>query len=233
MGYADTKQAESSWSAYDQPDVKLKHSLLHHDLVGTLPTMLNADTGGSPAVIIWAEFAQDADTADVSRLMQFDLSCLTRLVSCRNRDLMPTVWAQSVEDIRESPKSLTCTPELSKRVAQLADVIAVVRPDTVELTSPRYNGRPPRLRGLDIVNVIRKPEHLHERSWLDVDVDRPEMMTTADTGSPIRASQQYVFLLQIRSDPNIAWFALYPCGALSFNDANLAMVREATANGVD
>jgi hypothetical protein len=146
---------------------------------------------------------------------------------------MPTVWAQSVEDIRESPKSLTCTPELSKRVAQLADVIAVVRPDTVELTSPRYNGRPPRLRGLDIVNVIRKPEHLHERSWLDVDVDRPEMMTTADTGSPIRASQQYVFLLQIRSDPNIAWFALYPCGALSFNDANLAMVREATANGVD
>jgi hypothetical protein len=59
------------------------------------------------------------------------------------------------------------------------------------------------------------------------------MMTTADTGSPIRASQQYVFLLQIRSDPNIAWFALYPCGALSFNDANLAMVREATANGVD
>jgi hypothetical protein len=42
-----------------------------------------------------------------------------------------------------------------------------------------------------------------------------------------------MFLLQIRNDPNIAWFALYPCGALSFNDANLAMVRHAAANGAD
>lgn len=81
---------------------------------------------------------------------------------------MPTVWAQSVEDIRESPKSLTCTPELSKRVAQLADVVAVVRPDTVDLNSPPYNGRPPRLRGLDIVDVIRKHEYLRGLPWLDV-----------------------------------------------------------------
>jgi hypothetical protein len=42
-----------------------------------------------------------------------------------------------------------------------------------------------------------------------------------------------VFLLQVRYDPNVAWIALYPCGALSFNDANLAMVREAAANGAD
>jgi hypothetical protein len=124
--------------------------------------------------------------------MQFDLSCLTRLRPCKDRDLMPTVWAQSVEDSRESPKSLTCTPEVSKHVAQLADLIAVVRPKTVELSSPRYDGLPQQLRNLEIVNVIRRPEHPRQLARLDVDVDRPEMMTTADTGSPIRAGQEYM-----------------------------------------
>jgi len=236
LGDAGTKRGDGSWSAHDQPDVKLKHTLMHPTyLVGTLPALLNADTGGSPAVIVWTEFSSDASAADVSRLMQFDLSCLTRFRPCKNRDLMSTAWAQSVEDIRESTKSLTCTPELSNRVAQLADVIAVVRPKTVELSFPRYDGQPPRLRNLEIFNVMRKPENPRplDRSEVDVDVDRPEMMTTADTGSPIRGNQQYLFLLQIRNDPNIAWFALYPCGALSFNDANLAMVREAAANGAD
>jgi hypothetical protein len=34
--------------------------------------------------------------------------------------------------------------------------------------------------------------------------------------------QEYVFLLQVHNTPNIGWIALYPCGALSFSDANLA-----------
>jgi hypothetical protein len=54
-------------------------------------------------------------------------------------------------------------------------------------------------------------------------------MSTADTGTPLQAGQPYVFLLQHRSDFNIQWFALYPCGVLSFDEANLAMVREAAA----
>jgi hypothetical protein len=236
LGDAGTQQGKGSWSKHDPPDVRLKHTLLHPTyLVGNLSELLNADTGGSPAVIVWTEFLEDANAADVSRLMQFDLSCLTRLRPCRDRDLMPSVWAQSVKDIRESPKSLTCTPELSKRVAQFSDVIAVVRPKTIELSSPRYPGRPPRLRNLDIFNVMKTPEHLRplDRSYIDVDVDRPEMMTTADSGSPIRAGREYVFLMQVRNDPDIAWFALYPCGVLIFNDTNLAMVHGAAGNGAD
>jgi hypothetical protein len=236
LGDAGNKQRNGSWSKGDPPEVRLKHTLLHPTyLVGTLPALLNADTGGSPAVIVWTEFSPDANAADVSRLMQFDLSCLTRLRPCEIRELMPTVWAQSVEDVRESPKNLTCTPELSKLVAQLSDVIAVVRPNSVELSSPRYPGRSPQLRNLEVVNVIRKPERLRPlvRSDIDVDVDGPEMMNTADTGSPVRTSQQYVFLLQIRNDPSIGWFALYLCGALSLNDASLATARDAASNGAD
>jgi hypothetical protein len=230
MGYANTGQRGSGWSSHQQPDVKLKQSLLHPNyVVGAFPEWLNADTGGSPAVIVWAELSPDANPADVSRLLQFDLSCLTRLLSCRERDLMPAVWAQSVE---ESPKVLTCTPEMSKRVAQLADAIAVVRPKTVDLKPPLYNGRSPQLHDLEIVDVIKNPEK-YAPQLANVYVDQPEMITTADTKSQLQAGQEYVFLLQVHNTPNTGWMALYPCGVLSFNDANLAMVREASANGAD
>jgi hypothetical protein len=233
MGYADTKQRRNGWSSHQQPDIKLKQYLLHPSyLVGAFPEWLNADTGGSPAVIVWTELSPDANTEDVSRLMRFDLNCLTSFLACRERDLMPAVWAQSVEDARQSPKVLSCTPEVSKRVAQLADAVAVVRPKTVELSPPRYKGGSPRLRELEIINVIKQPEK-YAPQLTTVYVDKPEMMTTADSGSPLRAGQEYVFLLQDHNTPQTGWMALYPCGALSLNDANLAMAREATGNGAD
>src|SRR5580700_10158764 len=57
MGHVGTKRRGSSWSAYDQADINLKHSLLHPDyLVGTFPALFNVDTGGSPTVVIWGSF---------------------------------------------------------------------------------------------------------------------------------------------------------------------------------
>jgi hypothetical protein len=225
-------EGESSFSAHDQPDVKLKHSLLHPSyLVGTFATALNVDTfQASPAAVIWAEFSPDAYAADVSRLMQFDLSCLTRLCSCKHRDLMPTVWTQAIEDSRESPKRLTCTPELSKRVAQLADVIVLVRPQTDALRQSK--GWPSELPNLEIVSVIKKPKHPRLLGRLDVGVEVPEM-TTADTRSPIRTGQQYLFLLQVHYSRAGGWIALYPCGILTPNASNFAMVREAAADRAD
>lgn len=228
---ADT-WGRSGWSSRHQPEANLRHSLLHPGyLVGTFPALLNADTGGSPSVIIWAELSPDANAADISRLMQFDLSCLTRLRSCKERDLMPTVWAQTVEDGRESPKSLTCTPELLRHLAQLADVIAVVRPKTIELSSPRYEGLPSLLPQAEIVSLIKKSRYSRLNNGLAVNVGvySPNVTTTADTGAPIRASQQYLFLLQ----DNYSGIALYPCGVLSVTDANLSTVQEAAAEGAE
>jgi hypothetical protein len=230
MADAGTKGG-SSFSAHDQPEVKLNHSLLHPSyLVGTFAAMLNVDTfQASPAAAIWAEFSPGANAADVSRLMQFDLSCLTRLRSCRDRDLMPTVWAQSVEDSRETPKSLTCTPELSRRVAQLADVIVLARPETIALRQSSGEGWPPELPNLGIVSVIKKPKHPRQLGRLDVGVESPQI-TTADTRSPVRAGQQYLFLLQVHDYRTSGWIALYPCGILTVNASNLAMVREAASS---
>ncbi|MGO9863615.1 MAG: hypothetical protein ACLPLR_08400 [Terriglobales bacterium] len=227
MGYAATNQWDGSFSAHDQPDVKLKHSLLHPSyLVGTYPTTLGSY--GFSGVTVWAEFSPDANAADVSRLMQFDLSCLTNLRSCRARELMPMVWAQSVRDDQESPKNLTCTPELERRVAQLADVIVVVLPETIALTQSRREGWPPALQNLEIVSVVKKPQHPGQLGRLDVRAEGPAM-NTADTQSPIQGGHQYLFLLQGSS----GWRELFPCGILTPNAPNLAMVREAVADGKD
>jgi hypothetical protein len=42
-----------------------------------------------------------------------------------------------------------------------------------------------------------------------------------------------VVVVRVHNTPEIGWIALYPCGALSLNDASLAMVREAATNGED
>lgn len=114
----------------------------------------------------------------------------------------------------------------------LSPAIAVVRPKTVDLRPPLYKGRSPQLRDLEIINVIEKPEK-YAPQLTNVDVDKSEMMTTADTKSPFRAGQEYVFLLQVHNTPEKGWIALYPCGALSLNDASLAMAREAATSGAD
>jgi hypothetical protein len=121
---------------------------------------------------------------------------------------------------------------VSKRAAELADAIAVVRPSTVELSPPPSNGRSPLLRDLEIINLIKKPEK-YAPQLTKVHVDGPEMMTTADTGSPLLAGEKYVFLLQVHNTPAIGWIALYPCGALSLNNASLTMVREAATHGAE
>jgi hypothetical protein len=231
MAYAGTG-TQGSFSEHDPPDVTLRHSLLHPSyLAGTYPT-----TSGAYAftgAVVWTELSPNANSADVSRLMRFDLSCLTRLRPCRDRDLMPNAWKQIVEDEHDSPRSLTCTPGVSKRAAQLADVIAIVRPKTVELSPPRYPGWPQQLAGLEIVSTIKKPEPPRLMGQLSVSVKNTELMTAADTQIPIRAGERYLFLMQSLDYGAIGPAALYPCGILTPNDANLAMVREAAVNGGD
>jgi hypothetical protein len=231
LAYAGTG-SEGSFSEHDPPDVTLKHSLLHPSyLVGTYPTTLGAYA--FTGAVVWAELSPDANAADVSRLMQLDLSCLTRLRPCRDRDLMPNAWAQIVEDEHDSPKSLSCTPGVSRRAARLANVIAIVRPKTVGLSPPRYPGWPPQLADLEILSIIKKPEPPRLMGQLSVPVKNPELMTAADTHAPIRAGEQYLFLMQALEYGSIGPAALYPCGVLTPNDGNLAMVRAAAANAAN
>lgn len=60
-------------------------------------------------VMGWVKFTPYADDVDIKRLMQFDLSCLTRSRSCEKQmDLMPTAWAQHLAE--SSSKASTAGP---------------------------------------------------------------------------------------------------------------------------
>jgi hypothetical protein len=60
-----------------------------------------------PCVMAWAYFTPQADASDVRRLMQFDLSCLTRwLHPCQKEgDILPSAWVQYVAEGGQSALS--------------------------------------------------------------------------------------------------------------------------------
>ena len=194
------------------------------------PRRIFAEPGRTPALIVLALLvimrALDPAVVQSLRLRGFDF--LEELVP---REYQPL----PIEIVAIDDKSLAQYgqwPWSRARVAQLADAIAIILPRTVELSPRPSNGRSTQLRELEIINVIKKPGE-YAPQLTNVHVDKPEMMTAADTGSPLRAGQEYVFLLQVHSTPDIGWIALYPCGAPSLNDASLAMAREAASNGAD
>ena len=76
--------------------------------------LIGRPDGCEICVASWAEFTPYAGPADVHRLMQFDLSCLTRWHPCVTQsDIMPAAWAQYLSDaarLDEEWPNLACSP---------------------------------------------------------------------------------------------------------------------------
>jgi len=57
--------------------------------------LIGKPSGCEGCMAVWVRFTPYADPADVQRLMDFDLSCLTRRPACRDEgDIMPTAWKE-------------------------------------------------------------------------------------------------------------------------------------------
>lgn len=57
--------------------------------------MICGPDGCEGCVAGWAHFTPETNPADIRRLMDFNLSCLTRILPCRTQlDIMPRAWAQ-------------------------------------------------------------------------------------------------------------------------------------------
>jgi hypothetical protein len=214
----------------ERPSVKLSHWLRHPGyLVGEFSGVASADYSPKTAPTIWAEFSKDVSVEDSSRLLQFDLGCLTRVRSCTFSNLMPSVWAQVDEDRRTSYPSITCSAGLAQQVADLADLIAVVRPTTISLRAPAYEGAPYELPALDVIRLIKKPRFWRSEKSVDIQVPDAQPLAASDTRESVRAGQQYIVMGEQYAYRPI----LYPCGVLTLNDANLATVSEAAADGAE
>jgi len=78
--------------------------------------MIGRPSGCSVCVAAWTKFTPYADSADISRLMQFDLSCLTRWHSCVTQgDIMPVAWAQYLAEdpfVSASWHQVACSPSV-------------------------------------------------------------------------------------------------------------------------
>jgi hypothetical protein len=235
MGSSDTAgRWASGGRTREHPAKLLAGSLRHEDyLVGTYTATINADYGAresGPA--IWVEFSPYADAKTVNRLMRLNLSCITRVRSCGVGDLMPEVWNETERDEQRPAPSFTCTSDLVRRVARIADTIAVVRIDSPELESLASPNDALRMYHVSVIRLVRKPDYLRKESAAWVELDDPKTATVADDGERLRAGEQYIFLLQDKTI-RVQVVALYPCGILTLNDANLEMVQETAAKSIE
>lgn len=85
IGRASTMQTSETW-----PTGTSRHPEYY----------IGQPSGCEICVSVFTVFTPRADPADIQRLMQFDLSCLTRWLSpCRTQgDIMPAAWKQAEEE---------------------------------------------------------------------------------------------------------------------------------------
>ena len=93
-----------------------------------------------PTEVMYVHFGEHADPADITRMMTFELSCLTRLLPCRDPgDLMPGAAAQFAREqprLAQARRDRICTPQilwLMARDAGYAGVVEVTGSKTVHL----------------------------------------------------------------------------------------------------
>jgi len=143
---ADTHSV-SRFSGFDSHNPQL---IFHPDYV------IGRPGGCEICVLGWAHFTPYADPSDVRRLMQLDLSCLTRFRPCLSeQDIMPAAWAQY---LNEYPRvnAMQGEPTCSQTIIEILGRDA---PNIVEAEIVSYGGKAdadPSQRGLARVRVIQK-----------------------------------------------------------------------------
>lgn len=87
-------------SSYTVPQLPQQGRVLFADDLEIHPQYtIGRPSGCMGCVAVWAKFTAYADTADVHRLLQFNLSCLTAWHACLYEpDIMPVVWAEHEAD---------------------------------------------------------------------------------------------------------------------------------------
>ncbi len=89
--------------------------------------MIGRPGGCTICVMGWTKFTPYADSADANRLMQLDLSCLTRWRPCVTQgDIMPAAWAQYLAEgprVDASWRQLACSSSVIEVLGRESDNI--------------------------------------------------------------------------------------------------------------
>jgi hypothetical protein len=176
----------------------------------------------------WTRFTPFASPADAHRLMQLDLSCLTRWHPCLTQsDIMPAAWAQHeaeqprVDEVRDQ---LACSPL----------IIELLGRDSANMATGEIMGYRERVndKGHHHVDVrIKVLERLKGAPEWKAGETREVSDITGIGGDStrLRAGTRLIFfggwggLKELRIDPG------YGCPILFLNETNLSLVRRGIA----
>lgn len=168
---------------------------------------------------VWAKFTPYASPADVSRLMQFNLNCITRWHPCRTqRDLMPTAWAQlqREEELPYDPPA--CTPARAEIAARDAGNAAIIQ--IASLAKPSEEDRKAIAATARLIEPLK-----HTGSWkvgTNKQVWIPPAYIASTVSDALRPGTRWILLFDI----NLNSVNPHECGVVPLNDKNLALVRK-------
>lgn len=184
-------------------------------------------------VMVYARFTPYAGTSDVRRLMQFDLSCLTRWHPCREQgDIMPVAWS---EYLRESSSPEThwhetvgCSATAVKSLARDADNVAIVK-ILANRTERTGDGEPYQVLTVDLVQRLKGAEYWSVGAPRRMLVDNRDVALTAtNKTSELRPGTRFIILFRrpweaAPERPNVV---VEQCGAIPATEENLALVLD-------
>jgi len=202
--------------------------------IGSAQLVLHPDyTIGRPGgcegcVMGWAKFTPYADPADVRRLMQIDLSCLTRWHSCLSQsDVIPAAWAQYI--VEGNPPYIQrtqapCSPAITEMLGRdSAAIAAATILDYRRLVDT--NGYPYGLATVRVAEKIKGPTDWTAGEVREVRVFPRSKQEHAELrrGAEIILFGRWDRSDEMRLDPG------YGCPLILANESNLTPIRAGIA----
>lgn len=184
--------------------------------------------------IVQAMFGPAADPTDIDRLMNFNLSCLTRWVPCgRPEELMPTVSAQDTSEephLNSARMDHVCGPYIIALMARDAQYTGMVEISGVRITQPERNGG----KHFMTVRMIRRLNAGND--WKtgesrEVEIYDANTYLNATSFPPeVRTGNRFIILAD--SAFSGGDFYIERCGAVPLSPANLELVQNAIAGNL-
>jgi hypothetical protein len=184
-----------------------------------------------PTEVMYAHFGEHADPADITRMMTFELSCLTSFLPCRDPgDLMPGAAAQFMREqprLAQARKVHVCTPYvvgLMARDAGYAGIVEVTGSKTVHLFR----------EGDSPIATVREIENFDPVGDWKTGESRDLEILDANTGHvvpslppEVHSGNRLIILADTQFGP-----VTERCGILPLNPANLELVKQGMAGNL-
>lgn len=242
--YIEVPHTDAEGHTYEYTLIGEAQSVSRFDPPGSWPDLrlhpnyaVGRPGGCTACVMVYARFTPYTAPEDVQRLMQFDLSCLTRWKPCREQgDIMPAAWSQylkeqALRDVAWGKR--TCQPQLVELLGRDAENSAIV--DVIaNRTESGGDGEPYQ------VSTVRLVERLKRTAFWGIGANRElrvfdgtVALATVDTAAQVHPGTQFIILFAHRKyaglGPNGPDIWLEECGAVPLTENNLALVR----HGID